>query len=103
MTGKTAAINDVTKAYERVIEEERFFFEATIQGITLKHVSLLKAIANSPNLPVFSSAFLSQHRLAQGMIQKALPKLSKLDLIEKNEENTWRLVDPLFEDWLIRN
>ena len=102
MTAKKAGINDVPKAYERVIEEERFFFEATIQGITLKQVSLLKAIANSPNLPVFSSAFLSQYRLAQGMIQKALPKLSKLDLIEKNEENTWRLVDPLFEDWLKR-
>ena len=102
MTGKKAAIDDVAKAYERVIEEERFFFEATIQGITLKQVSLLIAIANSPNLSVFSSEFLSRYRLAQGMIQKALPKLSKLDLIEKNEENTWRIVDPLFEDWLKR-
>lgn len=102
MTGKKAGINDVPKAYERVIEEERFFFEATIQGLTLKQVSLLKAIANSPNIPVFSSTFLSQYRLAQGMIQKALPKLSRLDLIEKNEDNTWRIVDPLFEDWLKR-
>ncbi len=102
MTGKKAAIDDVPKAYERVIEEERFFFEATLQGLTLKQVSLLVAIANSPNLPVFSSAFLSQYRLAQGMIQKALPKLSRLDLIEKNKENTWRIVDPLFEDWLKR-
>jgi len=103
MTDKKASINDVPKAYERVLEEERFFFEATIQGITLKQVSLLKAIANSPNLPVFSSAFLSQYRLAQGMLQKALPKLSRLDLIEKNKDNTWRIVDPLFEDWLKRN
>lgn len=103
MTDKKAAIDDVPQAYEKVIEEERFFFEATIQGITLKQLSLLKAIANSPDLPVFSSAFLSQYRLAQGMIQKALPKLSRLDLIEKNSENTWRIVDPLFEDWLKRN
>ena len=102
MTGKKAEIDDVAKAYERVLGEEKFFFEATLQGITLKQVSLLIAIANSPDMPIFSSAFLSKYRLAQGMIQKAVPKLSKLDLIEKSEGNTWRIVDPLFEDWLKR-
>lgn len=102
MTNKKAAIDDVAKAYEKVLEEETFFFEATIQGLTLKQAALLAAIASNPDLPVFSSKFLSKYRLAQGMIQKALPKLSKLDLIEKTEENTWRIVDPLFEDWLKR-
>jgi AAA+ ATPase superfamily predicted ATPase len=102
MTAKTAKIEDVTKAYERVFEEERFFFEATLQGITLKQISLLKAIANDPFLPIFSTEFLSKYRLAQGMIQKALRKLAKLDLIEKNEKNSWQIVDPVFEDWLRR-
>lgn len=102
MTDKIAKIEDVVKAYERVLEEERYFFEATLQGITLKQVSLLKAIANDPLLPIFSSEFLSRYRFAQGMIQKALPKLSRLDLIEKNEKNNWQVVDPVFEDWLKR-
>ncbi len=68
--------------------------------MTLKQTSLLKAIANDPFLPVFSSEFLSKYRLAQGMVQKALPKLSRLDLIEKNEEKNWQVVDPVFKDWL---
>jgi AAA+ ATPase superfamily predicted ATPase len=102
MTDKTAKIEDVAKAYERVFEEERYFFEATLQGITLKQISLLKAIASDPFLPVFSTEFLSKYRLAQGMIQKALPKLAKLDLIEKNEKNSWKIVDPVFNDWLRR-
>jgi hypothetical protein len=85
-----------------VFEEERYFFEATLQGITLKQISLLKAIASDPFLPVFSTEFLSKYRLAQGMIQKALPKLAKLDLIEKNEKNSWKIVDPVFNDWLRR-
>ena len=100
MTDKTARIEDVARAYERVLEEERHFFEATLQGMTLKQISLLKAIANDPFLPVFSSEFLSKYRLAQGMVQKALPKLSRLDLIEKNEENNWQVVDPVLKDWL---
>ena len=102
MSDKAAKIEDVAKAYERVFEEERYFFEATLQGITLKQISLLKAIANDPFLPVFSSEFLSKYRFAQGMIQKALPKLARLDLIEKNEKNNWHIVDPVFEDWLRR-
>ena len=36
------------------------------------------------------------------MVQKALPKLVRLDLIEKSEQNTWHIVDPLLEDWLTR-
>ena len=102
MTDKTAKIEDVAKAYERVFEEERYFFEATLQGITLKQTSLLKAIANDPFVPVFSTEFLSTYRLALGMVQKALPKLAKLDLIEKNEKKYWHVVDPVFEDWLRR-
>ena len=75
MTDRIAKIEDVAKAYERVFEEERYFFEATLQGITLKQISLLRAIANDPFLRVFSSEFLSKYRFAQGMIQKALPSL----------------------------
>ena len=68
----------------------------------MRQIALLKAIAGDPGLPVFSSAFLGRHSLSQGMVQKALPKLVRLDLIEKSEQNTWHIVDPLLEDWLTR-
>jgi len=102
MTHETARLEDVWKSYERVLDEERHFFEATLQGLTLRQIALLKAIAGDPGLPVFSSAFLGRHRLSQGMVQKALPKLVRLDLIEKNEQNKWHIVDPLLKDWLTR-
>jgi len=92
----------VTSAYEKVLEEERYFFEAILQGFTVKQISLLKAIANDPSLRVFSTEFLSKYRLSHGMVQKALKKLSKFDLIEKNNQNRWQIVDPVFEDWLRR-
>jgi hypothetical protein len=102
MTHGTARLEDVWKSYERVLDEERHFFEATIQGLTLRQIALLKAMAGNPGLSVFSSAFLGKHRLSQGMVQKALPKLARLDLIEKSKQNTWHVVDPLLEDWLTR-
>jgi len=102
MTHETARLEDVWKSYERVSDEERHFFEATLQGLTLRQIALLKAIAGDPGLPVFSSAFLGRHRLSQGMVQKALPKLVRLDLIEKSEQNKWHIVDPLLEVWLTR-
>jgi uncharacterized protein YlbG (UPF0298 family) len=53
-------------------------------------------------LSVFSSQFLNKYKLAQGMIQKALQKLSQLHFIEKIENNQWKVVDPIFQDRLKR-
>lgn len=102
ISGKTIESADVSDAYDKVIEDERYFFEASTQGLTIRQVSLLKALADDSSQPVYSSEFLSKHRLSQGLVQKALPKLSNLDLIEKNDQNGWEIVDPVFREWLKR-
>ncbi len=102
VSGKTIELSDISDAYEKVIEDERYFFEASTQGLTVRQVSLLKALADDASQPVFSSEFLNKHRLSQGLVQKGLPKLSNLDLIEKNDQNGWELVDPVFREWLQR-
>jgi len=100
MTKKTAQSEDVDVAYWRVLEEEKFFFEAILQGLTLKQIALLKAIARTPHLTVFSSDFLAKYRFSQGMVQNAVTKLHMLDLIERTGRGTWRIVDPVFSQWL---
>ena len=100
MTKKTAKAVDVDRALERVLEEEKFFFEAILQGLTLKQISLLKAVAETPHLHVFSSEFLGKYRLSQGLVQKAVTKLHLLDLIERTHSGTWQVVDPVFAQWL---
>lgn len=57
---------------------------------------------DAPVIPVFSSQFLNKYKLAQGMIQKALHRLSQLDLIEKIENNQWKVIDPIFQNRLKR-
>jgi len=98
-TDKFATIETVAHAYDRVLEDEKNHFEINLQGLTLKQVLLLKALAKDSLLSVFSLDFLSKYKLSQGMIQKALPKLSRFDLIEK-DQNRWQLVDPVFATWL---
>lgn len=102
VSGKTIESADISSAYEKVIEDERYFFEASTQGLTVRQISLLKSLADDSSQPVFSFEFLSKHRLSQGLVQKALPKLSNLDLIEKNDRNGWDIVDPVFREWLQR-
>ncbi len=99
LTDKIATTETVVQAYRRVLEDESHYFEITLQGLTLKQVLLLKALAKDPLLSVFSLDFLSKYKLSQGMIQKALPKLFSFDLIEK-AQNRWQVVDPVFASWL---
>ncbi len=98
-TDKFASIETVARAFDQVLEDEKHYFEIILQGLTLKQVLFLKALAKNPLFSVFSLDFLSKYKLSQGMIQKALPKLSSLDLIEK-DQNRWQIVDPVFATWL---
>ena len=52
---KEPGIEDVEMAYERIFEDEKFFFEVILQGFTLKQKTLLNAIAHDPQLPLYSS------------------------------------------------
>jgi hypothetical protein len=50
---------------------------------------------------MFSNSFLVEYHLgSQGGVQSSLAKLKKLDLVEQRKEG-WRVVDPIFEKWLI--
>jgi DNA-binding IclR family transcriptional regulator len=40
--------------------------------------------------------------LSVSTVQRVLERMIQLDLVEKDEEKTCRLVDPLFADWLRR-
>lgn len=78
-------------------------FESIIQGLAPQQIALLKAISKEPTSSVLAMAYLKKHHLKSvGGVQAGLKKLSRMDLIEKHENKTWRLVDPVFAKWLHR-
>jgi hypothetical protein len=70
-------------------------------GLTNHQKRLLRAIAKHRPAEIHSMSCLVANRLgSQGGVQTSLAKLKKLDLAEK-DAGVWRVVDPVFEKWLI--
>ena len=92
----------VAEAQRFLVEMESADCENIFVGLTNHQKRLLQAIAVSRPASIFSTAFLTAHRLgSQGGVQSSLAKLKKLDLVEQDEVG-WRVTDPIFCKWLAR-
>lgn len=92
---------DVDDAFEELLENETPVFEAILQGLASRQISLLRALAAEPTDSPYSLDYMVRHNLGStGAIQGALNKLTELDLIEKKNDQVHGLVDPVFKRWL---
>jgi hypothetical protein len=100
-SGKVVHGKDVTGALEMMIDNEIYFYEATLQALAPRQIALLRALAVEPTKTILSNRYISRHDLGSvGGAQAALKKLRQLDLIEKDPDSPYRLVDPIFRIWL---
>jgi len=99
LSGKVVKAEDVDAAFERLLSSERYAYEAMVQGLTGTQIALLRALATSPSPQILSSDYIARHKLTVGGVQYAQKKLVELDMIEKHND-LWRVVDPIFAQWL---
>ncbi len=88
------------EALERLIKMELPDFEGVWSGLTLIQKTFLKALAEEPTSSPFSMDYMKRYGLSQGGLQKAMASLISKDLIEKNKEGIYRIVDPVMVRWL---
>jgi uncharacterized protein len=100
LTTKQCAPDLVGSASRTMLRMEAADFEGIWSGLTLIQRSLLKAIAQEPTPSPYAREFLERHRLSVGGTQKAMSILLSRDLIEKDQENKYRLTDPVMGAWL---
>lgn len=100
ITIKKCNLDVVRNAYNILLTMETADFEGIWSGLTLIQKSLLKAISKEPTSSPYSREFLERHRLSIGGTQKAMKVLLSRDLIEKDNENRYRLTDPVMAAWL---
>ncbi len=101
LPGKVIKDEDVEAGFERLLSSERYAYEAMVQGLTGTQIALLRALAASPTSHILSGDYLARQKLTVGGVQYAKKKLVELDLIEKHN-GVWRVVDPIFSEWLSR-
>ena len=93
----------VEEGLRLLFENEAYVFEAILQGLSPRQISLLRAVAREPATSILSNQYMLKHGLKSvGGVQAALKKLIALDHVEKAENGTYRVVDPVFGRWLAR-
>lgn len=100
ITDKSCTVDLVAIAYKLLIKMETPDFEGIWSGLTLIQKALLKAIAREPTVSPFAKEYLERYGLTIGGTQKSIQALLGKDLIEKDEENKYRLTDPVMGTWL---
>lgn len=95
------AKDTLTKSEALLVAMEAPDYENIYINLTMHQKRLLRAVAKAKPMNMFSNSFLVEYHLgSQGGVQNSLAKLKKLDLVEQRKEG-WRVVDPIFEKWLI--
>lgn len=103
ITKNICDLKTVDTAYELLLKMEAPDFESIWSGLTLIQKAVLKAIAEEPTSSLFAKEYLTKYGLSIGGVQKAMKTLLLRDLIEKDEENKYRLTDPIMRIWCMKS
>ncbi len=99
ISGPQVTEQDVERALAHVLDTERYVFEAMLAKLSTQQIRLLRTMAHGP-AELLSREFLNRCELAPSNVQYARERLREDDLIEKREDGTWQVVDPVFALWL---
>ncbi len=95
-----ASEDQIYQAFDNLLDSEKGYFEASIESLTPRQKSLVKALAKEKTQNIYAKDYISKHNLGSiGGIQQSVHTLLKYDFITK-ENKTWKIVDPVLEAWL---
>ena len=101
--GHHGNVGDVDAALAQVLRSEHNHFARLWEDATHNERLLLLALAEEPSAHVYSDDYGSRHSLpAATYIQRAVGSLRREDAIGKNEDGTYRIVEPFLAEWLRR-
>jgi DNA-binding MarR family transcriptional regulator len=101
ISGKVVHAKDIKRALALMTDNEIYFYQAILQALAPRQIALLRALAVEPSKTILSNRYISKHDLGSiGGVQAALKKLIQLDLVEREPDRRYQIVDPIFRIWL---
>jgi hypothetical protein len=98
-----ATADDVEEALTRVLRSEHNHFAQLWDDAPHAQRLLLLALAAEPTRSVYSSDYHSRHELpATPTLQTALAALSRKELVGRAGDGEYRVIEPFFAEWLVR-
>jgi len=100
--GESSAV-DVEEALTRVLRSEHNHFAQLWDDAPHRQRLLMLALADEPTRSVYSSDYQSRYDLpAAPTLQTAIGALIKKEIVGRNSEGAYCVIEPFFADWLLR-
>ena len=101
-TGHRAHDDDVTAALTNVLRGERNYFSTLWDKATEHQRLLMLALAAEPS-GLYSSDYQARHGLESAShVQRALTTLAKEEIVGRNEDGDYAIIEPFLAAWLLR-
>ena len=100
---RSVGLEDVHRTLHRLLDEQAIFFEAVWQRLTLAQRSVLRAVVFEHGEAILGADARSRYRLGgASTVQTALAALQKQDLIAREDDGRYAVVDSLMREWVAR-
>jgi hypothetical protein len=100
---RTAGFEDLHATLRRLLAEQNMLFEGVWQRLTLAQRATLRAVVLEQGRELLSADTRTRHRLGgASSVQASLNALQRLDLIAREEDGRYTVVDSLLREWVAR-
>ena len=101
--GGRATIEDLHETLRRLLDEQDTLFEAVWQRLTLAQRATLRAVVFEQGAALLAADTRARHRLGgASSVQAASPPSSAQDLIAREPDGRYVVVDSLMREWVAR-
>jgi len=100
---RRASLDDLHATLHRLLAEQETLFEAVWERLTLAQRAVLRAVVLEHGMEMLSADTRVRHRLGgASSVQTALAALVRLDLVSRESDGRYVVVDSLTREWVAR-
>jgi hypothetical protein len=97
-------LEDLHETLLRLLAEQATLFEAVWQRLTLAQRGTFRAVVLEQGVGLLAAETRDRHRLGPtSTVQASLVALQRDDLMTRDDEGRYAVVDSLFREWVARN
>ncbi|MGH9163326.1 MAG: AAA family ATPase [Vicinamibacteraceae bacterium] len=100
---RVVSVETLHRTLRRLLEEQATLFEGLWQRLTLAQRAALRAVVLEQGRELLSADVRVRHRLGgASSVQSALLALQRLDLVMREANGLYQVMDSLFREWVAR-
>ncbi len=100
---RSVGFEDLHETLHRLLAEQNMLFEGVWQRLTLAQRASLRAVVLEQGRELLSADTRTRHRLGgASSVQASLNALQRLDLVARDEDGRYTVVDSLLREWVAR-